>query len=333
MKYLSSLFLALALLGGGTLSATDKKTLNPSVIDVGYSVPDTTNPFVGWLTQAVKKLAADEGYNVQIADAGNSSEKQLEQLENFIAMKVKVIDLMPVDPTNVQDVITRAQKAGVKVLVAGTDTGVYDFMMNMDQKNCGEQIADMGIDWIIKTFTKDGKEASLPSGPKKLKVLVIKYTSTLDGKNRSDGIVSKLQAWGKVNVVVATGEAITTAGATAVMENMWQQNSDAVAAFTYNADDALGVNEYIMAQNKVDKAKFAVYSGDWSQPIQEVLDASTTNKSVFRGTMKIVGPNLAGKPAPLEAATWTFLKALYQGNTSYGKWSKDSIAKAFPATK
>jgi hypothetical protein len=67
--------------------------------------------------------------------------------------------------------------------------------------------------------------------------------------------------------------------------------------------------------------------------VQEVLNQSLTNKSVFRGTMHIVGPSLNGKPAPLEVATWTFLKALYQGDTSYGKWSKDSIAKAFPATK
>jgi ABC-type sugar transport system substrate-binding protein len=325
--------MVLLLVGVLPLAAADKKVLNPGVVDVGYSVPDTTNPFVGWLTQAVKKLATDEGYNVQIADAGGSSSKQMEQLENFIAMKVKVIDLMPVDPNNVQDIITRAQKQGIKVLVAGADTGVYDMMMNMDQNNCGKQIAEMGIDWITKTFTKDGKDTSLPTGDKKLKVLVIKYTSTIDGKNRSEGILQKLYAWGKVNVVVATAESMTTAGATAIMENMWQQNSDAVATFCYNADDALGVNEYIMAQNKVDKGRFAVYAGDWSPPIQEVLNQSLTNKSVFRGTMQIVGPSLNGKPAPLEVATWTFLKALYQGDTSYGKWSKDSIAKAFPATK
>ncbi len=127
--------LALAFLVALPLMAADKKTLNPAVVDVGFSVPDTTNPFVGWLTQAVKKLAADDGYNVQVADSGGSSAKQMEQLENFIAMKVKVIDLMPVDPNNVQDIIARAQKAGIKVLVAGTDTGVYDMMMNMDQFN------------------------------------------------------------------------------------------------------------------------------------------------------------------------------------------------------
>ena len=325
--------LALVLVAVLPLTAADKKVLNPAVVDVGYSVPDTTNPFVGWLTGAVKKLATDDGYNVQIADSGNSSAKQMEQLENFIAMKVKVIDLMPVDPNNVQDIITRAQKAGIKVLVAGTDTGVYDMMMNMDQFNCGQQIAEMGIDWITKTYTKDGKDTSLPTGTKKLKVLVIKYTSTTDGKKRSDGIISKLTAWGKVNVVVATAESMTTAGATSIMENLWQQNSDAVATFCYNADDALGVNEYIMAQNKVDKGRFAVYSGDWSPPIQEILDQSLTNKSVFRGTMQIVGPSLNGKPAPLELATWTFLKALYNNDLSYGKWSKDSIQKAFPAAK
>jgi len=324
MKKLAFLSLSLVLLGALPLAA----------VDIGYSVPDTTNPFLGWLTGSVKKIAEAEGYTVQIADAGLNAAKQMEQLENFIAMKVKVINLMPIDPNNVQDIIVRAQKQGIKVLVAGTDPGVYDVMMNMDQYNCGEQIAEMGMDWIIKTYTKDGKESSLPTGAKKLKVLVLKSTETTDMKNRSNGIITKLSAWGKVNVVVATAEAKSTAQATAIMENMWQQNSDAVAVFCYNADAALGVNEYIMSQAKVDKAKFGVYAGDWSPPIQEVLDNSASNKSVFRGTMQIVGPKIEGKQMDLDKATFLLLKDLAtKSKPSYGKWIKDSIQKAGPAKK
>ncbi len=332
MNKLWLLCVALAALGLTPLSAADK-AYNPSVVDIAYCVPNTTNPFVGWLTTSVQKLAKDDGYNIQIADAGSNSAKQLEQMENFIAMRVKAIDLMPVDPNNVQDVIKRAQKVGIKVMVAGTDTGVQDFMMNIDQFACGQSIADLGIEWILKTFAKDSKPESLPTGAKKLKVIVIKDTETLDAKNRSDGIMKRLQDFGKLNIVVAAGETMLMAQAMNIMENTWQQNSDAVAALTYNADAAVGVNEYVMSQVKVDKSRFGVFTGDWSDEYQTLMDASLQGKSVARGTMRIAGPRIDGKSVPLEQATWLFLKDLYLGKSTYGKAAYDAVAKAYPAAK
>lgn len=301
-----------------------------AAVEIGYSVPDTTNPFLGWLTTEVKKLAVADGKTLEIADAGNNVAKQMEQIENFMAMKVKVINIMPIDPNNVQEIIQRAQKQGIKVLVAGSDTTYYDVMMNMDQYNCGEQIAEMGIEWIIKTYSKDGTAAGLPTGDKKPKILVIQSTDTVDSKKRSQGIIDKINAWGKATVVISPTEARSTASATAVMENLWQQNSDAAAVLTYNADAAMGVNEYIMGQAKVNKARFGIFSGDWSPPVQETINASLAGKSVYRGTMQIVGPQLNNQPTPLEQATYTLLKDLSEGKRSYGKWIKDSIQKAYP---
>lgn len=287
-------------------------------VAIGYSVPDTTNPFLGWLTGEVKKLAEADGLRLEIADAGMSPVKQMEQIENFIAMQVKVIDIMPVDPNNVQEIIQRAQSQGIKVLVAGTDTTYYDVMMNMDQYNCGEQIAEMAIDWLGQAGLAEGKP----------KVLVIGATDTVDAKNRTSGILDKINAWGGANVVVSPTEAKTTAAGTSVMETLWLQNPDAVAVLTYNADAAMGVNEYMMGQPSLDKAKFGVFSGDWSPPIQETIDASATGGSVYRGTMQIVGPQLNGEQVDLPVATYTLLKDLHDGNATYGKWIKDSIAKA-----
>jgi len=299
-------------------------------VDIGYSVPDTTNPFLGWLTNEVKKLAEADGRHLEIADAGMSPVKQMEQIENFIAMQVKVIDIMPVDPNNVQEIIQRAQSQGIKVLVAGTDTTYYDVMMNMDQHNCGVQIGEMAVEWLTETFSSDGTEAGLPTGASAPKVIVIGATDTVDAKNRTNGITDKLKAWGKANVVVSPTEARTTAGGTSVMETLWLQNPDTVCVLTYNADTAMGVNEYMMGQSGLDRAKFGVFTGDWSPPVQETIDASASGDSVFRGTMQIVGPSLEGKPTPLEVATYTIMKDLAAGKTTYGKWIKDTIKKAYP---
>lgn len=311
-----------------TAAATSEaETQKASGLDIGFCVPDTTNPFVGWLTQEVKKQAEADGLTIQIADAANSSAKQIEQIENFLAMNVKALDIMPVDPNAMPDIIQKAQAQGVKVLVAGTDTGVYDVMMNMDQYNCGEQIAEMGIEWILKTFTTDGKPESLTFKPK---VLVIKYTQTNDSNNRSTGIIDKITNWGYADVVVSQTESITAAQATDVLQNMWQQNSDAVLVMTYNADSAMGANEYIMGLQGVDFSKVAVFSGDSSEPIIETINRSTANESVFRGTMGIIGPQINGEQIDLPVATYNALKGLAEGKLVYGNKITDAIAKIYP---
>ena len=333
MKKLAFLAVVLLAIGTTSLVAQAKKAYNPRVVDIGYCVTDTTNPFIGWLTNTVKGLAKADGYNVQIADAGGDSARQLEQMENFIAMRVKVIDLMPVDPNNVQEVIKKAQSQGIRVMVAGTDTGVQDFMMNIDQHACGEDIAQLCIDWILKTFTPDGKASSLPAEAKKLKVIVIPDFDTIDAKNRSDGIIKRLNEFGKLDVVMAAGETMTMTQAMSIMENTWQKNRDAVAVCTYNADSAVGVNNYIMGLPGVDRSKFGVFTGDWSQEFQGLLNSSLKNDSVCRATMRIVGPVIDGKSIPLPEATWIYMKDLYAGKYTYGHWEKDTIAPAYPEAK
>jgi ABC-type sugar transport system substrate-binding protein len=325
MKKLICLVLALAFslsLTAGNIAAASQ------TVDIGLCATDTTNPFIGWLTGAVKEQGEAEGLKVQIADAGGSAIKQLEQMENFIAMGVKSIGVWPVDPNNMQDVIRKAQENGVKVLVGGTDTGVFDVMMNMDQYNAGEQIAEMGIEWLLKTFSTDGTPEKLSAKPK---VIIIKQTSTIDSTNRSNGIIDKITKWGFADVVVAQGEAITSTEARTVIENMWQQNADAQLIMTYNADSALGVNEFLMGQPGLDYSKLAIFSGDNSEPIMEIINMSTKNESVFRGTMSIVGPAINGVQMDLPVATYQALRDLANGTYSWGSRITDTIAKTYPA--
>lgn len=315
MKKVISLILAL------TLCVTFAGSAMAASLDIGICATDTTNPFIGWLTSSVKEQAEAEGLTAQIADGANSAMKQLEQMENFIAMGVKAIAVWPIDPNNLYDVIARAQKNGIKVLVGGTDTGIYDVMMNMDQYNCGEQIAEMGIEWLEKTFTNG----------EPLKVIIIKNTSTIDATNRSNGIIDKMTAWGKAEVVVAQGESMNAAEARSVIENMWQQNSDAQLVLTYNADSALGVNEFLMGYPGLDHSKLAIFSGDSSDPIMEIINMSPANDSVFRGTMSIVGPAINGVQVDLPVATYQAVRNLANGTYDWGPQITDTIQKTYPA--
>ncbi|HHX73540.1 MAG TPA: sugar ABC transporter substrate-binding protein, partial [Firmicutes bacterium] len=305
------LFLVL-LCAAALLSLSYKASIRP--VEIGFCVPDSTNPFVGWLASAVKEQAALDGISVQIADAGNNSVRQLEQIENFIAMKVKALAVMPIDPVNVQPAIEKAQQQGIKVLVVGTDTSRYDVMMYMDQYLAGKMVAEMGIEWLEKNILPafPGRESKMP------KTIIVSATTTVDLTNRSQGMIDKMQEWGGAEVVIAPVEAQSPAAAVKIMENMWQQNSDAVLLLCYDADAALGINEYLMWQSGINRASLAIFAADWTPQIQEVLNDSVNDKSLFRGSIQVVGPVIQGRQIPFAGATYRILKGFVQGNYAWG---------------
>ena len=103
-----------------------------AALRVGYAVPDASNPFLANLTKSVAEYFAQNGVEVIVVDAQGDATRQVNQIENFTTMGVNAIIVMAIDPKGVASVIEDARKAGVKVMVAGGDTGVYDAIMHTE---------------------------------------------------------------------------------------------------------------------------------------------------------------------------------------------------------
>ena len=191
--------------------------------------------------------------------------------------------------------------------------------MNTDQYVWGEKVAEMALEWIEENIEEENP-----------KVIVIKYTGTPESSNRSAGIVDKLIESGKVNVVEATGETQVASEAMSIIENMWQQNSDTVVICTYNADAAVGVNEYLMGLTGIDLSRIAVFSADTSSEVEEMINNSLKGESVFRGTTKIAGPEIDGVSYPLPEGTFKVVKSLIDGTYNAGGSIVDAIAPVLP---
>ena len=255
---------------------------------VGYCVPDTTEPFLANLTNTVKKKFAVDGVDVQIADAHGDATTQLNQIQNFIAMKANLIIIMAVDPTSCSDAIKQAQVKGVKVLVAGGNTGVYDAIMHTDQLADGKMIAKMTADWISATFPGAAKES--------VDVAIFEERSTPEATLRSDGMkeIATLSPAAKIVKTVGSIKNIDTAQTAA--ENLFQTNPNVKAILCYNNGGSLGVSAYVSKPGSAvkDKTKFGTFGSDYSpESIQAVVD-SATNASVFRGVVKFGSNDLPG---------------------------------------
>ena len=249
---------------------------------VGYAVPDASNPFLANLTKNVTDYFAKDGVEVLVADAQGDATKQVNQIENFTTMGVDVIIVMAIDPKGVTSVIEDAQKAGIKVMVAGGDTGSYDAIMHTDQQAMGAMIAQMACDFINKNYA-DAADGGVEVG-------IIENRDTPEATARANGIATVETLCPKAKIAGVVGGAPTiTVGATSA-ENLLTAHPNIKLILAYNDAQGLGATQTVAAMSSIDPAKFAIYGAD-STP--DGLAAIKSGNSVFRGTVRFGSDNLA----------------------------------------
>ncbi|MBK8049204.1 MAG: sugar ABC transporter substrate-binding protein [Anaerolineales bacterium] len=251
-------------------------------LKVGYAVPDASNPFLSNLTKNVADYFKPDGVEVIVADAQGDATKQVNQIENFTTMGVNAVIVMAIDPKGVTSVIEDAQKAGIKVMVAGGDTGSYDAIMHTDQQAMGAMIAQMACNFIGKTFPA-AAEGSIEVG-------VIENRDTPEATARSTGMatISALCPAAKIAGTVGAQPTIT-AGATA-SENLLTAHPNIKLILAYNDAQGLGATQTVSAMSSIDPAQFAIFGAD-NTP--DALAAIKSGDSVFRGTVRFGSDNLA----------------------------------------
>jgi inositol transport system substrate-binding protein len=123
-------------------------------IEVGYVNLADTDVFC--MSRKTSLIAAAQGssFHLNFADANNDIQKQLDAADTFIAKKVDMLVLVPVDSTGIVPAITKANAAGIPVICLGikADSGNYTFV--------GSQNYDAGFmqgALFAKLLPKNGK--------------------------------------------------------------------------------------------------------------------------------------------------------------------------------
>jgi ABC-type sugar transport system substrate-binding protein len=265
-----------------TTAATGGAAPDAAAKRVGYAVPDAANPFLANLTKNVADYFSKDGVEVIVADAQGDATKQVNQIENFTTMGVDAIIVMAIDPKGVKSVIEDAQKAGIKVMVAGGDTGSYDAIMHTDQQAMGAMIAQMACDFIAQTYA-DAADGSVEVG-------IIENRDTPEATARANGMatVETLCPEAKIAGIVG-GPPTITHGATAA-ENLLTAHPNIKVILAYNDAQGLGATQTVAALASIDPTQFAIYGAD-STP--DALTAIKSGSSVFRGTVRFGSDNLA----------------------------------------
>lgn len=290
---------------------------------IAVCLPALDNPLMlGFQDAFTGAFGAD--YDVQVASADGNANTQATQVENFTAMKVKFMFVMPVESTSLVPKLIAAREAGVKVLVAGGDPGnaqAYDGVMMMNQYLSGMYEAWMAKQWVDQSYpdaadgsvetvifesTLNTEAAARSAGMKMITEPYLKNVSgeyvDATGKVVDEaGKVENPAYSSRVNVVQVVQAEMFQAGQTA-MQNALTTNPNLKLVLAYAGDGGMGASQAMLDEFAKgpgvsaidDLSKVAVFGvGMIGAEGPAVLD-SATNKTVFRGTIRF-GGDLVGR--------------------------------------
>lgn len=246
---------------------------------IGYSTLTTQGDFMSLLATVYEQRFTALGHKFQVASADLNPAKQIEQIENFIALGVDGLIVMAVEPSSLDDVLKRAQDKGIKIIAFSQPTAYYDVFLGADDFVNGRIEAEMAAEWIEKTFP-DAADGSV-------EVAIFENRDKPSAANRSDGLKEIVNLTKKAKIVATVSVDTSNASGQAAAENLLLTNPDVKVIVSYNADTAMGVDAYVMSMNSAvkDKAAFATFSTDFNPAASDAIKKSVNNESIWRGTI------------------------------------------------
>lgn len=196
--------------------------------------------------QLMRKLLEEKGYEVISQEANHDVKLQNDQIDNMVAQGVKGLIIVPEDGDAVSTAVSKAAKAGVKVLaydrlIKSSEIAAY---LSFNNVEVGRQQAD----GVVKALGLDSRDAS------KGKVRLVKLGGSPTDNNAilfrkgQDEVLAKYQD--KIEVVADQWvDNWDPANALKIMENiLTSQNNKVDAVVASNDGTALGALQALKAQ-------------------------------------------------------------------------------------
>ncbi|MBB4123661.1 ABC transporter substrate-binding protein [Martelella radicis] len=214
---------ALAITAGSLSAQAEDKPLN----SIGISVGLLGNPFFVATIQGIEDRAREINPDVEITSvsADYDLNKQVSQIDSFIAKGVDIIMLNAVDDTAIAPAVQRAKKAGITVAAFDVSAPGADVTVMTDNIAAGEKACQ----YIVDALNGKGN------------VAIIKGPSSSSLNDRFTGCMDVFEANDGINVVSndQNGGAAREGGMN-VMQGLLTRYSDLDAVFGANDPMALG---------------------------------------------------------------------------------------------
>ncbi len=300
-------------------------------VDIGVCLTDTSTTLSVSYSDAIKEKFSD--YNVSVQSADGNATTQLNQINAFVTMKVKMIIITPVETGSVVEALKKARISGIKVVVSGVNSeeygdDFYDAVTVSDEYLIGSYVALLAKHWAEenlagKTFDTVICYSDLQSDAIKrsngLRSITEPYLLNTDGQyvdyngkvvTESEKVKNpcycELVANNPVHEVL---EGLDITSGTTYMSNILTQYPNTKLVLMYMSGWAPTMSQYIVDNGQLNKNEFALFGGGVQGNECAYLAGSLPNgvgevvlhagkeykavNSVFRGAVSFGGSNAA----------------------------------------
>ena len=191
----------------------------------------------------VDACEADGRFEVVLADANNDSQKQVEQVDNFLVMDVDALVLCPNDQESLVPQIEKANQSGIPVFTFSTQASggdqVYVGVSNYDCGYCQGE-------WLHENLPENAKIIYLAGN--------MGYQISIDRENGlKDGLGDRLvENGGDVEIIAQQEYMYTREEGMTIMEDYIQAYDEFDCVVTVNDQGACGAIEALKAANRLD---------------------------------------------------------------------------------
>lgn len=231
-----------------TLADSQPQPTDETKKRVGISVM-FAHPYFEEIGRAVGDVMGPEGYEIISQIGEYNVEKQIADVEDFIAMGVSAIFIEPFDYKGIRPALEAAQKANIPVICL--DAPAYD------------------VDLIVANVATDNYQAGVACAEAMIKdlggkgnIVVIDAPGIKSCLDRTEGFVDTINAKAPDIVIVAQQNCDANQDmAMSAMENILQAQKDFQGVFVINENASLGVITAMEAVQRLEGVKIYSING------------------------------------------------------------------------
>ena len=214
---------------------------------IGVSLMNLSSEFIGMIHQAIESRARELGVTLIVNDAQRSPERQVQQLESFIAQKVNAIILNPCEVEASSPAVTKALAAGIPIVNVNSETRVAPnaFIGSRD-----EESARLAMDYVAGRLNGQGNVAMMQG-----------FLGQAAQLKRDQGAREVLAAHPGLKLLAVQTAEWDRAKAMTLMEN-WIQSYGTRLQAVFAQNDEMGMGAVLALEHAKLKDKVVVVSVD-----------------------------------------------------------------------
>ena len=234
---------------------------------VGVSLMNLSNEFIVMLHQALLEKARELGVELIVNDAQRSAERQVQQVESFVAQKVDAIVLNPCEVEASSPAVARAVAAGIPLVNVNSETRTSPagFVGSRD-----EESARIAMEYLAQRLGGKGNVLMMHG-----------FMGQAAQIKRDQGAREVLARHPELHLLADQTAEWDRAKAISLMENWIQAYGDRIqAVFAHN--DEMGLGAVIALEQAGMKGKVVVASVDAIADALRAVKAGRLDATVFQ---------------------------------------------------